>query len=481
MGVDSKRSGPLWIGGGIAVVAILAGIFFFSEDVQREAKLRAGEAVGDIAFERLEGLVSESGEMERSADLINIPIEARQLTDRIYQARGVGNVQLIATDEGNVIFDAGLSIQAAKQRRVLEELAPDGEVTHVIISHSHADHAGGTPFWTESEPEIVAHREFAEEQRYLTELQPYFHGRNRTLFPFIPEEVPDLPMIRYGGIEPTITVGDEPYVFEQGGVRFEVLPTPGAEGADNICLWLPDSKVLLSGDFFGPLFPQFPNVFTMRGEKIRKPIEYIASLNRILELEPEIIIPSHNNPIEGREEIREALTRMRDATQYVHDETVKGMNEGKTVHQLMAEITLPPELELRQMHGRVSWAVKSIWEYYATWFHFDSTAELYPVPPSDSYPALAELAGVDALVDRARLEFDEGEPIRAIQLLDVALAADAAHIEGLETRLRVLESLLENAKGGLRNAYEIDWLRSRIRITEEELRLARGVVVTDEG
>jgi alkyl sulfatase BDS1-like metallo-beta-lactamase superfamily hydrolase len=238
---------------------------------------------------------------------------------------------------------------------------------------------------------------------------------------------------------------------------------------------------LLSGDFFGPLFPQFPNIFTMRGEKVRKPIEYIASLNRIIELEPEIIIPSHNNPIEGRDKIRADLIKMRDAVQYVHDETVKGMNEGKTVHQLMAEITLPPELELRQIHGRVSWGVKSIWEYYATWFHFDSTAELYPVPASDSYAAIAELAGVDALVDRAQVEFDAGKPIRAIQLLDVALAADEAHVAGLETQLGVLKSLREAAKQGLRNAYEIDWLSSRIRLTEDQLAAAHGVVVSDEG
>ncbi len=459
---------------GLAIAAV-AALFLFSEDVRRETKLRAGEAVGNLALEMVQGRISETGEMERSADLINVPIEARQLTDHVYQARGVANVHLISTDEGHVVFDTGLSIQAAKQRRVLEEMVPARPVTHVIISHSHADHGGGTPFWTDRGTEIVTHREFPEEQRYLKELEPYFHSRNRTLFPFMPEEPPTLPLIAYGGVEPTILVGDEPLAFEQGGVRFEVLPTPGAEGADNISLWLPDSKVLLSGDFFGPLFPQFPNIFTMRGEKVRKPIEYIRSLDQIIALEPEIIIPSHNNPIEGRERIRADLIRMRDAVQYVHDATVRGMNDGKTVHELMAEIALPPELELRQIHGRVSWAVKSIWEYYATWFHFDSTAELYPVPPDDAYQIIAELAGTDALVDRARQEFDEGHPIRAIQLLDVALAAGEMHVAGLETRLRVLESLLENAQAGLRNAYEIDWLHSRIRLTQEKLALAQRV------
>ena len=148
----------------------------------------------------------------------------------------------------------------------------------------------------------MAHWEFPEEQRYLKDLEPYLHYRNRTLFPFLPEEPPQIGLIAYGGIEPTRLVKNgEPYRFEQGGIRFEVLPTPGAEGADNLVLWLPDEKILFSGDFFGPLFPQFPNVFTMRGEKVRKPVEYIASLERIIALEPETIVPSHKDPIHGRE------------------------------------------------------------------------------------------------------------------------------------------------------------------------------------
>ena len=62
----------------------------------------------------------------------------------------------------------------------------------------------------------------------------------------------------------------------------------------------------------------------------------------------------------GEEKIVAGLTKMRDAVQYVHDETIAGMNSGKSLYQLMETIRLPPELELSQAHERVSWAVKSI-------------------------------------------------------------------------------------------------------------------------
>ena len=80
------------------------------------------------------------------------------------------------------------------------------------------------------------------------------------------------------------------------------IGTPGAEGADNAVLWLPREKILFSGDFFGPQFPQFPNIFTMRGEKVRKPVEYIRSLDLLLELQPEVIVPSHLEPTRGAAE-----------------------------------------------------------------------------------------------------------------------------------------------------------------------------------
>ena len=460
----------------LAVLALLVGaggVVWSSEDAGRAVRLRAAEAAGEAVTR----IAQRAQVQERAADFIATPVEVRKIGgfDFLYQATGVGNTHLIATSEGHVVFDTGLSIQAAKQRRLLEEAAPEAPVTHVILSHSHQDHAGGAPFWSDEGTEIVAHREYPEEQRYLKELEDYLHFRNRTLFPWMPEEPSRNGLLEFGNVVPTRLVPNhEPYRFEQGGIRFEVLPTPGAEGADNLCLWLPDQKVLFSGDTFGPIFPQFPNVFTMRGEKVRKPVEYIATLERLIALEPELVVPSHQEPIGGKQEIRAALVKMRDAVRHVHDATVAGMNAGKSVHELMAEIVLPPELALSQAHGRVSWAVKSIWEYYATWFHFDTTTELYPVPAAEVYPELTELAGADALAERARAHVEAGRPVHALHLLDIALGGEPLHRPALEARREALQRLHDEAETGLGNSYEMDWLLYRLRLTQEALDATEG-------
>ena len=48
----------------------------------------------------------------------------------------------------------------------------------------------------------------------------------------------------------------------------------------------------------------------------------------------------------------------------------------------MREVTLPPELALPQVHGKVPWIVRAIWEEHVGWFRYESTTELYDVPPS---------------------------------------------------------------------------------------------------
>lgn len=460
-----------WGGVGLLVVALGAGgILYFSDGARQRAQVEALDAIGSAAEDRMAEAAQSSGSAGNvAAEFINTPIEAREISDGVWQATGVGNAHLITTSEGAVLFDTGLSTQAGKQFKVLEEAVGDISLTHIVLSHSHADHSGGTKLWQRDGVEIVAHEEFAEEQRYLTELQPYFWNRNRTLFPFMPEEPPTLDLVAYGGIEPTIEVdNDEPLVFTQGGVRFEVLALPGAEGADNLVLWLPEKRILFSGDFFGPLFPQFPNVFTMRGEKIRKPIEYIASLEKVMELEPAMIVPSHKDPIRDGEVISSGLVKMRDAVQHVHDETVAAMNAGKTLEQAMTEIALPEELALTQEHGKVSWAVKSIWEYYATWFHFDRTTELYPVPISEVYGDLADLAGEEALVDRARGYLSNSEPEKALHLTDIVLEEGDLRL-ALEVRRDALTALKTRAEQTTRNSYELYWLDYRLRDTEERL------------
>jgi len=146
--------------------------------------------------------------------------------------------------------------------------------------------------------------------------------------------------------------------------------------------------------------PVFPNLSTLRGSPARPALEYIKALDKALSLEPEVLLPGHGDPLLGKDNIRRKLTLYRDAVRYVHDAVVRGMNEGKDARTLAQEITLPPELQLPQSFGRVSWSVRGIFEGYAGWFD-ENPSSMYKLPPSSIDAELVRLCdGADVLARR---------------------------------------------------------------------------------
>ena len=67
----------------------------------------------------------------------------------------------------------------------------------------------------------------------------------------------------------------------------------------------------------------------------------------------------------------------------------------------MRDVTLPPELALPQVHGKVPWIVRAIWEEHVGWFRYESTTELYDVPPSSVWSDIVDLVGGTSAAHRA--------------------------------------------------------------------------------
>ena len=112
---------------------------------------------------------------------------------------------------------------------------------------------------------------------------------------------------------------------------------------DSTAIHLPQHGIVFSGNMFGPLFPHFPNFGTIRGDKYRFPETYLASLRRVRDLEPEILVTGHFLPVVGKDLIRTCLDRLHDAVSYVHQKTLDGMNAGKDIFELMREIRIAPK------------------------------------------------------------------------------------------------------------------------------------------
>jgi alkyl sulfatase BDS1-like metallo-beta-lactamase superfamily hydrolase len=200
-------------------------------------------------------------------------------------------------------------------------------------------------------------------------------------------------------------------------------------------------------------------------------LKYLRSLDTLRMLGAELLITGHGEPIRGAAKIRADLDKLHAAVAWVRDYTVNGMNAGKDVHTLMREIRLPETLTIGEFHGKVSWAVRTIWEEHAGWFHYDATTSLYGVPRKSVDRDLAELAGgAGQLAARARQRLTAGQPLEALHLVDIALGAESGHRDALAIKRDALQSLL-SLSGGT-NLSETMWLRSEIGLTEAALAAA---------
>jgi alkyl sulfatase BDS1-like metallo-beta-lactamase superfamily hydrolase len=385
--------------------------------------------------------------------------KALKFGEAIYQAVGFGNTFMVVTEAGNVIIDTSMPFNAARHKRLLQA-ENAGPVKYIILTHAHGDHTGGVPTWKQPDTKIIAQKNHAEFMHYMARLNGFFARRNAAQFSLrIPDPGP-WPGNYGAKIEPSILFDDK-YEFELGGVKFDVFSSPG-ETPDHATVWIPKYKAAFIGDNF---YASFPNIYTLRGTKPRWALDYVNSLNQVLALKPEIVLPSHGTPIIGNAEIVKQLTRYRDAIQYVHDETVKGMNAGKDVWTLMNEIKLPSDLDVGEGYGKLSWSVRGIYEGYAGWFDLNP-ATMYEKPASSVYPDVVKLAGgPDAVAKLAMERAQAGQAVEALHLSDIALAADPNHKSALHAKLKALETLLSRC----RNSNERGWLEFSVNQVKSKL------------
>lgn len=377
----------------------------------------------------------------------------------VYESRGIGNSYLLTTAEGDVLVNAGALGDAKRGAKLFATVSAE-PVRYIILTQSHANQYGGLEVYKTPDNTVIAHRNYPEERVYSEALSPHYRRGSRRIFGGISGRTEDI--VPTQEVAPDLLIGDEGHKFELGGQRFEIIWTPGGETRSAVIVWLPEQKIAIVGNLFGPVFGNHPNLNTLRGDKPRWALQFIESVKKLRALKPELMLTGHE-AIEGGEKIEREVTRIIDAVQFVHDRTVQGMNEGKVLSTLMREIVTPPELTLTEEYGKIAWNVRAIWHEYTGWFDpARGTTELYGVPPSSIAPALAELAGgAEKLAGRARGFVAEDKPLEALHLLDIALAAEPASALGRTVKREALTLLL--AQSGGKNLWERMWIAAEIR------------------
>jgi alkyl sulfatase BDS1-like metallo-beta-lactamase superfamily hydrolase len=382
---------------------------------------------------------------------------AVDLGDGVFMSRNIANSYLVTTPDGDLMINTGTDFEAQTIKARFSAVSR-GPLRVITFTQGHPDHVGGWQDFSAPGVTTIAQANHPDIREYWRHLHPFYVRRIMKLwgaFMDVEAQAAALPP------EPVLTQSFiDSHAFELGGRRFELYATPGGETTDALAVWMPEHATVFIGNMMGPFFGHVPNLYTLRGDKIRSAMAFIHSVDRVVALRPRTLINGHD-VFRGAEQIQSMMTKVRDATQYLRDRTIDGMNSGSDLWTLMRDVTLPSELALPEVHGKVSWIVRAIWEEHVGWFRYESTTELYDVPPSAVWSDVVDLAGGTApLTERADAHAKAGRPLQALHLTDVVLAHDPTDRDALSVKRAALQQLL--AASGRENHSEVQWLEQEI-------------------
>ncbi|MFR9499750.1 MAG: alkyl/aryl-sulfatase [Rikenellaceae bacterium] len=398
--------------------------------------------------------------------------EIIRLAPNVYTASGydASNITMIIGDDGVVLIDAGKFVHNSEEVYKEFRKITDKPITGIIYTHGHGDHTMGTPaFLKDNDPQIWAAESFGRENEFPTTagfVNPRGHRQNGMTLP---------PEVRINnGVAPVVypsggysedadleAQAKKQYVpFDKSvitnfvsepkesitisGITLELIRTYG-ETHDHLVIWYPVEKIIFPGDQF---YKSFPNLYAIRGTEYRDVLKWIEALDVVLEYPAVAMAQGHTRPVVGAENVKDAVTAMRDAIKYTFDKTIEGMNKGMTPDELVEYAKLPDHLashpNLVQYYGRQEWAIRNIFNGYLGWFDGNATS-LRPLSPAIEAEKFAKaVGGVDKLETLAKTALTEKDYQWCAELTDRLLALDSNNQEYKNLKADALNGLADN-------------------------------------
>jgi glyoxylase-like metal-dependent hydrolase (beta-lactamase superfamily II) len=309
------------------------------------------------------------------------------------------NVTAFRTADGLVLVDTGSSFVAQAVHEELRRWSPD-RLNTAVYSHGHIDHVFGVPAWEAESaergwpaPVVIAHEALPARFDRYTETAGYNEVINQRQF-----GVPGLRWpVKYR--YPDRTYRDA-LRFSVGATTFLLRHEKG-ETDDHTVTWMPSQRVLCCGDLFIWASPNAGNPQKVQ----RYPREWAQALRRMIELEPEYLLPGHGVPVIGADRIRQALTETADLLESLVEQTLAIMNRGGRLDDAIHGVQAPQHLldrpYLRPVYDEPEFIVHTIWRQYGGWWD-GNPASLKPARERAVAAELADLAGgAQVLADRA--------------------------------------------------------------------------------
>jgi len=381
------------------------------------------------------------------------PPAIHQVNDRIWVAVGYdsANSVMIEGEKGIIIINTLSSSNTAK--KVIDEFRKitTKPVKAIIYTSGNSEDIGGTNVFLEQgdeKVEIISHDNnlnFYVKQNIMlnkfTGLRSYYtsgsllssEDQTNSKY-FIP-----LPSDGIHYVPPTNTFSDK-FNLNISGVKMNLGHM--GDTSEQIYVWLPDDQSLFIGD---NLHGIFPNTSVLSGIEYHDPMRYVTIIDEFIPLSPQSLILSHVKPVIGTENVRNFLVLTRDVTQYIHDQTIRGINNGYRIDELSNMIKLPSTFDkhpwFTYSENQIQWNVKQI--YYGTigWFEEDPVF-LHPVNFGiRSSKIVNGFGGIDNVLHEVKIAMKNDEYEWASELATYVLYADPENSEAKLLKAHALRVL----------------------------------------
>jgi alkyl sulfatase BDS1-like metallo-beta-lactamase superfamily hydrolase len=381
----------------------------------------------------------------------HLPFDPDQREPLLEVRPGVGfvvtwaNVTVFRTDDGLVMVDTGGRPTIRHVHRATRTWTP-APLHTAVYSHGHIDHVFGILAFDEEArelglplPRVVAHERVPDRfERYALTAGYYGIVNRRQFVERVAGSARSRPLRWPTEFRPPDATYHDHMTLEVGGERFELHHARG-ETDDHTWTWVPGRSVLCCGDLFGWGFPNAGNPQKVQ----RYAWEWAGALRRMADLGAEVLLPGHGLPLLGRERIRQAFGETAALLESLHDQTLRLMNEGARLDDVLRSVRAPDALMdrpyLHPIYDEPEFVIRGIWRRYGGWYD-GNPAHLKPAPKASLATEVARLAGgVPELRARARQLAEGGDLRLAAHLAEMAFVAAPDDPESRAVRAEVFE------------------------------------------
>jgi alkyl sulfatase BDS1-like metallo-beta-lactamase superfamily hydrolase len=396
-----------------------------------------------------------------------------EVVEGIYQVRGLdlSNISFVEGDSGVIVIDPLISTETAAAALALyRQHRGQRPVVAVIYTHSHVDHFGGVlGVTTQADVDagkvaVLAPEHFTahavQENVYagtaMARRAAYMYGAALARGP--QGQVgcglgQNTSTGEVALIVPTVDVAATGERHTIDGVEVEFQMAPGTEAPAEMHFYFPKFRALCMAE---NATHNLHNLLTLRGALVRDPHGWAGYLTEAIDSfadRTDVVFASHHWPTWGRDDIVAFLSLQRDMYAYLHDQTLRQLNQGHTGIEIAEGFAMPPALQkawhTHGYYGSVSHNVKAVYQRYMGWFD-GNPGRLWPHPPDAIGPRYVEaMGGADRVAELAKRAFDDGDFRWAATLLDHVMFTDESHAAARGLYADTLEQLAYGAENGV--------------------------------